>query len=218
MSTAHLQSLESRTLMSASAAVSPAVAVDRLVVKADLLQFRADATAGTAALLRDVTAFKGEHLAAATTVTPLVSELRTDVKSMQLTLTGDRLTESQAVLGDELVIVTDIRHALADRGTATALAADKAAVLTERAKLQTDEVAGLNSRIAARTAATTTIFNDVQAIEAAAATDPNATAALRASIQQFGTDRTAKLATLTADLTKLGADRTTLAADLMTAA
>ena len=214
MGIAQVQPLESRTLMSATAAVT----ADRAEVRADLFKFRADAFAGTATLVRDTVALRADGLAGATTVVPAVAQLRADVKAMDATLKGDRLTEGQAVLGDESTILLGLRQLRLDHGNATAEAADHAALKADRAKLETDEVAGLDSRIATRTAAQQTVFNDVSAIEAAAATDPNASASLKAAVAQFGDDRTAKLTTLSADLAKLSADRAQLAADLTAAA
>ena len=206
---AQVQTLESQTLMSASAAT-----VDQAQVKADLARFRADALAGTATLLRDAAAFKGQHLAAATTVTPLVTKLRADVTATHATLRGDRAVQSAAVTADRAQLVIELEQLRADRHDATAVATDRAVIRTTWAKLEDDAVAGLTTRITARTTATAAIFNDVTAIEAAAATDPNATDGLRSAIHQFGADYTARLATLTADRAKVSADRARLSADL----
>src|SRR5438067_1498262 len=101
------EALESRRLMSAgtSAIFNSTVKLDRLQVRADLLKFRADALAANVTLLSDRKALKGDNVAAATTVTPLIQTLHTDAKQMRLQLKLDRLTEAGNALTDEAVIV-----------------------------------------------------------------------------------------------------------------
>jgi hypothetical protein len=208
-----IESLESRTLMSASP-FSTAVAADRLQVKADFLKFRSDAAAASAKLLVDLSAMQGDHLAAATTVAPLVKQMRTDLKTAGHTLLLDRLNESAAALGDESAIVSVQRHILLDKKNPTAETADHAALMADRVKLQTDLIAGLNSRIATRQAGETTIFNDISAINEAATTDPHSTAKLQLDLGTLLADRSTKMQTVTADLVVLVQDRTQLSSDL----
>ena len=208
-----IESLESRTLMSASP-FSTAVAVDRLQVKADFLKFRSDAAGASAKLLVDLSALKTDHLAAATTVAPLVKQMRTDLKTIGHALLLDRLNESAAALGDESAIVSERIHIILDKKNPTAETADHAALMADKIKLQNDLITGLNSRIATREAGETTIFNDVTAIEEAASTDPNASAKLQLDLTKLLADRTAKMTAVTADLAQLVQDRTQLTSDL----
>jgi hypothetical protein len=210
---AMIESLESRTLMSASA-FSTAVAADRLEVRADLLKFRSDAAAASAKLLVDLSAVQKDDLAVATTVAPLVKQMRTDLGTIGRSLLADRLTESAAALGDESAIVTERLHILQDKKNPTAETADHTALMDARVKLQTDLIAGLNSRIATRQAGETTIFNDISAIDTAVGADPNASAKLQQDLSALLAVRAGKMQTLTSDLVQLVKDRTQLSTDL----
>ena len=208
-----IEVLESRRMMSASP-FNAAVAADRLEVRVDLLKFRADAAVGAAAVLHDLATMKGDGLAKATTVTPLIKQFHTDLKSMGQTLFSDRLTEKVAALTDEVMIVKELQKIFTDRKNPAAKASDETALTTDRVQLQTDLIAGLDARIATREAAEVTIDNDVAAINSAASSDPNASAKLKTDMAKLLADRTAKMATLTADLQKLEGDRTTLSTAL----
>ncbi len=151
---------------------------------------------------------------AATTVTPLLTQLKNDAKAMRTALKVDRLTEAANALADESVIALDLKQIILDKGNTSALAADRAKLQADRVKLQSDLIAGLDSRIATRQSYHDTLFNDTQAILAAANTDPNASDKLKADVQTFVTDVDGKLDKMAADLTKLSADRTKLVADL----
>ena len=208
-----IEALESRTLLSASP-VNATAKLDRLQIRVDLLKFRADAFAGSAAILSDRLSMKADNVAAATTVTPLLTQLKNDAKAMRTALKIDRLTEAAQVLTDQATIATDLKQILLDKGNATALAADQTKLHTDRLQLQNDLLAGLDARIATRQTYRDTLFNDTQTILAAANTDPNASDKLKADVQTFVTDVDGKLDKLAADLTKLSADRAKLVADL----
>ena len=126
----------------------------------------------------------------------------------------DRLTEAANALADQSVIAGDLKQILLDKGDATALAADRAKLHADRLQLQNDLLAGLDARIATRQSYHDTLFNDTQAILAAANTDPNASDKLKANVQTFVTDVDGKLDKMSADLTKVAADRAKLVADL----
>ena len=187
---------------------------DRLAVRADLLQFKADVVSCWATMLKDVNAVKADHPSSVTTLKPLIKQFRLDVAHRRSTLLSDRLNERSNVLADESVIVAELRKILLDRGNPTAVAADRQVLLTDRIKLQTDMIAGLDQRIADRQAAYTTIFNDVQAIVTAVNNDPNASTQLQADVTKWGNDRTTCMTTLTADLQKIETGRQQLVADL----
>ena len=207
--------LETRTLMSAAGKVfDTAVAEDRLAVRADLLKFRADLASSSATLLTDTTAIRSNDAGQQATLAPLFTQLHTDVKTMTTTLREDRLNESAATLDDESVIAKALEQALVDRKNPTAEAADQAALHTDRVQLQTDFIAGLDSRIATRQADETTIFSDVGVILSTVQSDTSASPALVTAVDKFTTDRTARLTTIDADLQLLIAARTTLSADL----
>ena len=210
-----MEALESRTLFSAAPSpLSTAVLADRLQIRADLLQFKSDVVSCWATMLHDVNAVKADHPAAATTVLPLIKQFRIDLAHKRSTLLSDRLAERSNVLADESLIVRELRQILLDHGNPTAVAADRQVLLTDRIKLQNDEIAGLDQRIADRQAAYTTIFNDVQAIITAVNSDPNASAQLKADVTKWGNDRTTCMTTLTADLQRVAADRQQLVTDL----
>jgi hypothetical protein len=211
------EALEPRRLMSVSVGTSlfdSAVKLDRLQVHADLVKFRSDAVSADVTLLSDRITLRGDNVAAATTVVPLIAKLHTDVKSMRLQLLEDRLTEKSNALRDESVIIGDLRQILIDRNNPTALAADRTKLKSDRITLQNDLIAGLDSRIATRQSFHDTLFADGQAIGAAVQTDPNASAKLKTDVAKWLSDGAAKLNTMEADLTKLAADRTQLVADL----
>ena len=212
----YFETLESRVLMSAgtSAVFNSTVKLDRVVIKVDLLKFRADAFAANVTLLSDRKALKGDNFAAATTVTPLIQTLHTDGKDMRLQLLQDRLTEASNALADESVIVGDVRQILRDRGNPTALLTDRAKLKSDRIQLQNDLIAGLDSRIATRQTFHDMLFNDCQAINAAAQTDPNASAKLKTDVQTWTANVEAKLNTMASDLQSIETARTKLVADL----
>jgi hypothetical protein len=208
-----LEPLESRVLLSVSP-VSAQVTLDRAVVNADLLKFRADAASCNVTLLADCQALKLDDLRHDSTLMPLFTTLHTDVTAMQAQLLADRLAQSAAVLQAQANVVKDLQKIAADRGNATALTADRAKLLQDRIAVQTADINGLNARIATRQADYTTISADLQAISTAVSTDANASPKLAAAVQKFNTDRTTKLNTMLADLQKVQADRTTLSNDL----
>jgi hypothetical protein len=211
------EALESRTLFSvspATEALSHAVTLDRAQIQQDLLKFRSDALANFTALQADVNTIKGEHPKNADTVFPLVSKFRTDIGAMWSQLEADRLAERQNVLSDESVIMGDLRKMGLDKGNAAAETADHGKLLTDRIKMQTDMIAGLNSRLTTRSTDYSTLFNDVQAIQAAVSSDPHASPELVSSVQKWSTDRTTCLNTMSGDLQTLVADRTKLVTDL----
>jgi hypothetical protein len=207
-----IEALESRTLLSATP--SATAKLDRLQIRVDLLKFRADAFAGSAAILSDRLSMKADNVAAATTVTPLLTQLKNDAKAMRTALKVDRLTEAANALTDEATIATDLKQIILDKGNATALVTDQAKLKADRVQLQNDLIAGLDSRIATRQSYHDTLFNDTQAILAAANTDPNASAKLKTDVQTFVTDVDAKLDKMAADLTQIANDRAKLVADL----
>jgi hypothetical protein len=208
------ETLESRTLFSASTVFDPTVKLDRLHVRIDLLKFRADSLAGTATLISDRLNLRHDNVAAATTVTPLIANLKSDAKQMRVALQIDRLNEAANALADESVIVTDLKQIILDRHNPDALVVDRAKLKTDRIHLQSDLIAGLDSRIATRQSYHDTLFNDGKAIVAAVQTDPNASATLKTDVQTWIADADVKLDKMAADLLTLTADRTKLVADL----
>lgn len=215
---AMIEGLESRVFLSVAPTLFNAtVKADRLAVKAALLKFRSDSFACDAKLLRDTIAIKKDLAKGDTSLVTPFQTLHDDVQAMRSALRVDRLTEAANALADESVIRLDIRQIIRDRANATAEAADHAKLMTDRIKLQTDLIAGLDSRIATRQGEETTISNDVSAIVTAANNDPNASSALKSAAQTFATDRTTCITTLTADLQAVAAARTTLVADLTAA-
>jgi len=212
------EALESRLLLSASSlALSAAVQADHLQVQIDLLQFRSDCLGFAATALSDTAAIKAADPRQATTVVPLIKTMKSDLTAMRTALLADRLTEAQNVLKDETAIVGVKEKILADKGSKTAEATDHANLLADRIQLQNDMIAGLNTRIATRTADYGKLFADGQAITAAVQTDANASVALQAAVKKWISDVGTRLNTLEADLTTLAAARTQLAADLTAA-
>lgn len=212
-----MESLESRTLLSVSpaqAALNATVQADRLQVRADLLKFKSDVVGLPGTLLADMTALKHDHLGNDPTIKPLVKTMRADIAKMRFTLLGDRLAEKSNVLADESAIVAVERRLLLDKGNPTAVAADRAALLADRVKLQQDMVAGLDKRITDRQTFFNTVFNDGQAIITALQNDSNASPQLTADLTKWINDKTAGMTTLTADLQKLSSDRDQLVAEL----
>ena len=122
---AFIESLESRTLLSASSLVfNPTLKADRLVVRADLLKFRSDIFANEAKLLVDLNTIKKNVAKGDTSLDASFAQLHADVKTMHTALRADRLAESAAALADESVIKLDLLQILKDRHNATAETAD----------------------------------------------------------------------------------------------
>jgi hypothetical protein len=208
-----MESLESRTLMSASA-IDSQIAADRLVIKEDFLTFKSDIFAARATIIADLAQLKADDVGQDSTLAPLIKTFHTDARAMHEALLVERLNEGAKVNADEATIVTELIQIQADKGNKTALQADRAQLLTDRIQLQTDEVNGLNNRIATRQADYTTLSNDLQAIATAVDNDSNASAQVMADVNKFVTDRTNILNTLTADLTALSSARSQLITDL----
>lgn len=210
-----VESLEGRTFLSASA-INLKVKIDRLEVKADLLKFRSDLASTTATLLGDLQTMKTDGLKNDTTLLPLYKTFRSDVTKMHMALYADNLTEKANVLNDESIIVKELIQILKDKHSNPGnVSADQQQLLAVRVQLQTDEIAGLNSRIATREIYFTTLSNDLTNLVTAAESDPNASPTLQGAISQFSMDRSNTLTTLTNDLTAIMNARTTLAGDLM---
>jgi hypothetical protein len=210
-----IQSFESRLMMSGTpAAFSTAVKLDQLQIQVDLLKFKADCLHNTATMLGDITAIKADDPGQASTLAPLVKTFRSDLKAMNLALAEDRYAQFSAMAADQSVIYADLAKIIHDKGNATAEATDHSNLLAERIKYQNDAIAGLNTRIATRENAYTTILADGQAIVTAVDGDSNASAKLQAAVSKWFSDKTVCLNTMTTDLAKLVADRTQLVTDL----
>lgn len=215
LSHALIESMESRTLMSAAPTLySLTVQKDRLVVQSKLLKFQIDELSGAAKLLVDTQNIKKALAKGDTSLVAAFTQYRMDNKALGLALREDRLVESANALADQSIIKLDILQILKDKGNATAETADHSKLANDRVTLQNDLIAGINSRIATRQAAQTTIANDTAAIVTAADNDPNTTVDLQNAVNAFSTDRNAKLATLTSDLAAVEAARTQLMTDL----
>jgi hypothetical protein len=207
------ESLESRTLMSASA-IDTQVAADRLKIRQDLIQFQTDCLAKTTTLLADCKTLKADGIYKNAALKPLFQTLRTDMATVDQTLRVERLNESSAALEDESNIVADFAKIVADKGDKTVVKADRAQLLTDRIQLQNDDLAGLNARLATRQSGFTTLSNDLNAIVTAIGNDSGASPRLVADVNKFVTDKTTFFNTITADVQTLIADRTQLTTDL----
>ena len=209
------EELESRTLMSVSgdASVSKAVINDRVAIRAELLKFNSDLSAKSSTLLTDLQAMRTNGLKNATTIRSLVTAMQKDVAKMKVALKADRLDESSAVLADEATILRERAVLIKTRGKA-ARAAVRSQIRKDHIQLQKDEIAGLTARIDKRQADYTTIFNDGVAISTALAADTTLSAGLVAAVNQWGSDRTSTIQTISDDLANLKADRTQLVMDL----
>lgn len=201
-----IEGLESRLFMSATPVFNPTVVADRLFVQADLLKFRSDILSSDAKLLIDINVLKKAIPAGDTSFVQPFMQLHTDIKAMHMTLREERLTESANALADESTIKLDLRQILLDKGTANETA-DHAKLLNDRIALQGALLAGLDARIATRTAAENTIQTDTDAIVAAAGAPGTP---LYTAAQTFGNDRNAVLTTLTGDLQTIASARQTL--------
>jgi hypothetical protein len=210
----NIESLESRTLLSASA-ISTQIAIDRLHVKADLLQFRSDSASNDLTLFDDAQALKADGLTSDPTFKSDLETLHKAVNSMHQQLYADRLNEGANVLHDQSVIVLELIQILKDKGNPTALAADHQKLLADRVQLQTDEINGLNARIQTRETDLGTISTDASNLVTAVEMDPNASAQALIDVQKFATDRDSAITTLTSDLETIMLARTTLADALM---
>jgi hypothetical protein len=210
-----IESLEGRTFLSASA-INMQVKIDRLEVNAAFFQFRADLASKSAVLLGDLQTMKADGLKNDPTLLPLYKTFRSDVTKMHIALYADNLTEKVNVLNDQVVIVKELIQVLKDKHSNPAnVSADQQLLLADRVQLQTDEIAGLNSRITTRKTYFMTLSDDLTNLATAAESDPNASPALQGAISQFSMDRSMTLTTLTDDLTAIMNARTTLAGALM---
>lgn len=208
-----IESLESRVFLSVTA-VNSQILADRLQIKADLLKFNADIKSSAATMIADANAIKADDPASATTILPLVQTLKADVATMRKQLKVDRLTQSAAVKLDQAAIITDRLKFIADKGNPEARQADLASIFADRIKLQNDEIAGLNARLATRQSFDATLATDMNNILTAAQNDPNASDELKADIAKLIADRTARFSVIEADLAQISADRAQLVADL----
>lgn len=210
-----IEVMESRVLMSAAPTLfSTAVRADRMVIRADLLKFQSDLLLSDAKLLVDEHAIKHNLAKGDTSLVAPFATLHTDAKAMNLALREERLTESANALADESTIRLDIVQILKDRHNSSAETADHAKLLADRITLQNALVAGLDARIATRTADEATISADTAAIVTAANNDPAATSGLQTAVATFSTDRISRLNTITTDLQTIQTARTNLVNDL----
>jgi hypothetical protein len=209
------ESLESRTLMSVSA-IDTQVAADRLKIREDLITFQTDCLAKTAALLADCKALKADGIYKDAALKPLFQTLRGDMATLDGQLKVERLNESSAALKDEANILTDFANIDAAKlsKNKNAEKTARAQLLADRIQLQTDDLAGLNARLATRQSGFTTISNDMAAIVTAIGNDSGASGQLVADVNKFVTDKTAFYSKITADVNTLIADRTQLVTDL----
>ena len=206
-----IEVMESRVLMSAAPTVfSTTVRADQMVVRADLLKFESDILSSDAKLLVDEQAIKHNLAKGDTSLVAPFATLHADVKTMSLALHEERLTESASALAAESTIRLDYVQILKDKGNSTAETTDHAKLLADRITLQNALTAGLDARIATRTADQATISADTAAIVTAANNDPAATTGLQTAVATFSTDRVTKLNTLTADLQTIETARTAL--------
>jgi len=208
-----VEMLEVRALMSVSP-VDSQVAADRAQIKTDLQKFESDCTAVTTTLQADIQALAAADLKQDKTLAPLFKTFHSDVNSMLSQLKADNLAEGSAVTKDQAVIVAELEKIAADQGNKKALEADYIVLRADRIQLQNDEIAGLDSRLSTRQTDYNTLFNDLNKITSALASDTGASAALKADVNRFLGDRTRALDTLDGDLNKLVADRTKLVTDL----
>lgn len=205
-----IETLESRTLMSASV-LGATVRMDQLILHADFQKFKADIASAVVTSVSDLRGLKSNGISSVPGIKADVAKLRADVRAMHGQLLIDRLTEASNVLTDEAAIARELVQLIHDKGNATAVAADRATLLADRVKLQTDAINGLNSRIATRQADYNTIVADDATITAAIAADTSASPALVAAANKWAADEQAKLTTLSNDLSQLATDRTNLA-------
>ena len=90
-----------------------------------------------------------------------------------MVLYADNLTEKANVLNDESIIVKELIQILKDKHSNPGnVSADQQQLLADRVQLQTDEIAGLNLRIATREKYFTTLSNDLTNLVTAAESDP----------------------------------------------
>ncbi|HZL37391.1 MAG TPA: LEPR-XLL domain-containing protein [Tepidisphaeraceae bacterium] len=218
---AFIEGLESRVLLSAApkppVLFNPTIKADRLQVRADLLKFQSDIFSWDAKLLRDTTAVRENVAKGDTSLVAPFAALRTQVQAMRTSLLEDRLNESISALHDEATIKGDILQIIKDRKNSSAETADHAKLMGDRAQLQNDLVAGLNSRIATRTTDASAIATAAQGLVTAANSDPNASSALQAAVGTFATDRSNCVTALASDLQTIANARTQLSTDLTAA-
>lgn len=209
-----VEGLESRLFLSASHVFNATVLADRLEVRGDLIKFKLDLFGEALRFKSDLRAVAKATPAGDTSLDASLATLKSDGKSLSSALKSERQVEAINVLRDEAAVKLDYRQILKDKGNATALAADRAKLLADRVQLQNDAIAGLDARIATRTAAESTISADTGAIVTAAAADPQKTAALTTAVDQFAVDRNAALTRLTNDLATITSARSALVAAL----
>jgi len=218
LANAHIQPLETRTLMSATPSLfTTAVLTDRAKLNADLRHFRQDLAAMHATFVRDLAKVKVHKLSdqIKTTVLPLIKQLKTDLAQLHAHLGGDHLKDATAVRADTVTVLKDIIQIKVDtKKNPGAVAADQTKLQTDRLTLQNDIIAAADARIADRQAALDKIFADDQAIVTALGnvTDYNPNDIPAAS--KLFADHAAGITKLQDDLTALAADRTQLLADL----
>jgi cytochrome c556 len=207
-----MESLESRSLMSASA-FSTQVSADLSNVRTALLKFRYDILTNMATVSADRDALDADGLAKDAVLSPLFATVHNQSKVLQHTVIDDTLAESSAVVKDESVVVKELKRYASDDGNEAARTADRKQLRKDRVQLQDDELAGLNARLVTRESEINALSDQLDAITAALGTDSKASAKLRSDTTKFVTDAKSYLDVVNGDLESIVTARTQLIAD-----
>jgi hypothetical protein len=202
-----VESLESRTLMSANP-----LPADRLAVAAAVLEEASVANANAGTLLTARQAVNQSGVGDNSTEGTLLAKFKSDAAAGALVLQADRDNQASAVAAAKGVVVDQLEVVLADKGT-DAEAGAKATLFADRAAVQQAYITGLNQRITDRNTLYNTLFNDQTAIANAEAgaglTDGQETA-----LNNYTGDKLTAVTNLTATLNGVVTARTQLMTDL----
>jgi hypothetical protein len=204
------ESLESRTLMSATP--SPAVVAAETKLLGDLATYSTDKGTWNATILKDLQKLAADqHSASTVDVSAQVATLQQDRTTLLTTLLSDKTAFATTVDNARIAVLNDAQTVRTDKQTNSAnLTADEATLANARLALAND-----------RASERTTLINDNQTLRSKVLADRQAIIAARLAggtntqfltdRQQLVTDRQSRLNVLSADTLTIVADRQALA-------
>ena len=205
------ESLESRTLMSATP--SPAVVAAEQKLLGDLATYSTDKGTWNATILKDLQKLAADqHSASTVDVSAQIATLQQDRTTLLTTLLNDKTALRTKVDNDLIAVITDAQTVRTDKQTNSPnLAADEAALANAKLALVNDRASARTTLINDNQTLRSKVLADRQAIITARLAGGGSNTQFLTDRQQLVTDRQSRLNVLSADALTIVADRQALA-------
>lgn len=207
-----IESLESRIFFAATP--TPTVQADIVQVQADVQQLRTDQLNGAALLKADRLAIVNAVNATRGNIAALVTKLRTDVLAFAQQAQQNNASLFTTLQGDLATIRTHLIQLRVDRGNASLVASDLAALASDRAAVAAHRATARSTLFTILANRQTALRADLTAIANARLNDPG----VKAAQDKLIADTLSVRQTLAADQLKLAQDRVKLVTDIRTGA